>query len=211
MARARAPPRPGERRRAIEARPAPAKLPLFPLQTVLFPGGRLPLRIFEKRYMDMARACLRDGSPFGVCLIREGSEVGEPALPVEVGTLARIAAWDMEQLGVLQVVALGERRFRILERHLEPDGLARAQVELLAEEADAPVPASCTASVRLLEQVLSGHAALFEPPYRLDSSAWVGARLAEILPLPLAEKQALLEMGDAAQRLSRLNALVAGA
>lgn len=178
---------------------------------MLFPGGRLPLRIFEKRYMDMARACLRDGSPFGVCLIREGSEVGEPALPVEVGTLARIAAWDMEQLGVLQVVALGERRFRILERHLEPDGLARAQVELLAEEADAPVPASCTASVRLLEQVLSGHAALFEPPYRLDSSAWVGARLAEILPLPLAEKQALLEMGDAAQRLSRLNALVAGA
>jgi hypothetical protein len=181
------------------------------LNAVLFPGGRLPLRIFEKRYMDMARACLRDGSPFGVCSIREGAEVGAPAVPAEVGTLARIASWDMEQLGVLQIVALGERRFRILERRVEADGLARARVKLLAEDADAAPPPSCGASVRLLERVLSEHAALFEPPHRLDSSAWVGARLAELLPLPLAEKQALLEMSDAAQRLARLNALVAGA
>ena len=77
-------------------------LPLFPLNTVLFPGGRLPLRIFEQRYMDMAKACLKDGSPFGVCLIREGAEVGAPAVPAEVGTLARITHWDMPQLGVLK-------------------------------------------------------------------------------------------------------------
>ncbi len=161
--------------------------------------------------MDMARACLRNGSPFGVCAIREGSEVGAPALPAEIGTLARITAWDMAQLGVLEVVALGGQRFRILERRVEPDGLARARVEPVADEVDAPVPPSCAASVRLLERVLSEHAALFAPPHRLDSSAWVGARLAELLPLPLAEKQALLEMSDAAQRLARLNALVAGA
>jgi Lon protease-like protein len=81
---------------------------------VLFPGGRLPLRIFEQRYMEMAKACLRDGTPFGVCLIRDGAEVGAAATPMEVGTLAKIESWDMPQLGVLQVSALGERRFRIL-------------------------------------------------------------------------------------------------
>src|SRR5207342_2174718 len=82
-------------------------LPLFPLNTVLFPGGRLPLRIFEQRYMDMAKACLKDSSPFGVCLIREGTEVGDPAVPAEVGTLAKLTTWDMPQLGVLHVLALG--------------------------------------------------------------------------------------------------------
>jgi Lon protease-like protein len=100
---------------------------------VLFPGGRLPLRLFETRYLDMAKACLRDGAPFGVCLIREGAEVGAPATPFEVGTLAKIAEWDMPQLGVLQIVARGEARFRILERRAQPDGLQRAKVEVLGE------------------------------------------------------------------------------
>ncbi|HEX6690478.1 MAG TPA: LON peptidase substrate-binding domain-containing protein, partial [Burkholderiales bacterium] len=99
-------------------------VPLFPLNTVLFPGGRLPLRIFEQRYMDMAKVCLKDGSPFGVCLIVEGREVGDPAVPAEVGTLARISHWDMPQLGVLEVVALGSQRFRIKSRRVEPSGLA---------------------------------------------------------------------------------------
>ena len=119
---------------------------------MLFPGGRLPLRIFEQRYLEMAKACLRDNSPFGVCLIREGAEVGAAATPAQVGTLARISAWDMPQLGLLQVTALGERRFRILERRVLPDGLARASVELLPEEADSPIPANCAICVRLLER-----------------------------------------------------------
>ena len=85
---------------------------------MLFPGGRLPLRLFEQRYLGMASQCLKQGAPFGVCLIRDGREVGEPAMPAEVGTLARIVEWDMPQLGVLQVVAHGEGRFRILERHV---------------------------------------------------------------------------------------------
>src|SRR5258706_15580178 len=125
MARARAPSRACGRGGAID------NLPLFPLNPVLFPGGRLPLRIFEQRYMEMAKACLRDGSPFGVCLIREGAEVGAPATPVDIGCLARIAEWDMEQLGVLQVVARGERRFRVLERRAQADGLLRASIEPL--------------------------------------------------------------------------------
>ena len=175
---------------------------------MLFPGGRLPLRIFEVRYMDMAKSCLQHQAPFGVCLIREGAEVGAPATPNEVGTLARIASWDMPQLGVLQVSARGERRFRIRERTVQADGLARASIELLDEESDAPVPADLASAVKLLERVIEQHPELLERPHRLDSCAWVGARLAELLPLPLEAKQALLEMDDGKARLQRLNALV---
>jgi uncharacterized protein len=187
-------------------------LPLFPLNAVLFPGGRLPLRIFEQRYMEMAKACLRDRQPFGVCLIREGTEVlhGEdaPAVPVEVGCLARISTWDMPQLGLLQIMALGEQRFRILERRVQADGLARGSIEVLPEDSDAPIPQSCSQCVRLLERLIQQQGSLFEPPHRLDSSAWVSARLAEVLPLPLPAKQELLELSDGPTRLERINALL---
>lgn len=175
---------------------------------MLFPGGRLPLRIFETRYMDMAKACLKDGTPFGVCLIVAGKEVGEPATPAPIGTLARIGEWDMPQLGVLHVIARGEQRFRILERRVQPDGLALASIEVLREDTDAPVPESCKTCVRLLERVLEQQPALFEPPHRLDSASWVSARLVEVLPLPLPAKQALLELNDAGGRLERLSALI---
>jgi Lon protease-like protein len=186
-------------------------LPLFPLNTVLFPGGRLPLRIFEQRYMEMAKACLRGEAPFGVCLIREGREVGTPATPHAIGCLARIVEWDMEQLGVLQISARGERRFRVLEQHVQPDGLVRAAVELLAEEGDVDsvVPPACLPCAKLLERLIDRQPALFEPPpHPLDSSAWVSARLSEILPLPLPVKQELLEIEQGSVRLERLNRLI---
>jgi uncharacterized protein len=187
-------------------------LPLFPLNAVLFPGGRLPLRIFEQRYMEMAKACLRDRQPFGVCLIREGSEVlshgAGAAVPAEIGCLARISAWDMPQLGLLEVMALGEQRFRIVERRVQADGLARGSVEVLPQDSDAPIPGSCTQCVRLLERLIEQQGSLFEPPHRLDSSAWVSARLAEVLPLPLPAKQELLELADGRTRLERVNALL---
>jgi Lon protease-like protein len=189
-----------------------AELPLFPLQAVLFPGGRLPLRIFESRYMDMAKGCLRDGSPFGVCLIREGREVGAPALPMDVGCLARIATWDMPQLGVLQVLARGERRFRIRERRVQADGLTLARVDLLAEETDAPLAADADLCARVLRKAIeSGGEALVEPPPRYDSAAWVSARLAELLPLSLAARQRLLEMDDARDRIEILRRLISSA
>jgi Lon protease-like protein len=183
---------------------------------VLFPGGRLPLRIFEQRYMEMAKACLRDGAPFGVCLIREGAEVlvvgaGAPAVPAPVGCLARIAEWDMPQLGLLQVVARGETRFRILEQHVQPDGLARACIEILPADEDSEIPSDCARCVRLLERLIEQQAALFEPPHRLASCSWVGLRLAELLPLPLEAKQEYLEMTDARARLERLNSLLTNA
>jgi Lon protease-like protein len=184
------------------------ELPLFPLQTVLFPGGRLPLRIFESRYMDMAKRCLKDGTPFGVCAIREGVEVGVPAVPADVGCTARIAQWDMAQLGVLEVVAEGDSRFRILERRVEKSGLQVARVAMLPVEQDGPVGESCAACVRLLERVIEQHGALLPSPHKLDSAAWVSARLAELLPLPLPVKQQLLEMDDPKARLERVNALL---
>jgi len=178
---------------------------------VLFPGGRLPLRIFEQRYMTMAKACLKDGSPFGVCLIREGGEVGRPAVPADVGTLARITDWDMPQLGVLQVLARAEARFRILERRVQADGLARARVEPIADDEDFPVPPACARCARLLERLLQETPSLIPEPHRLDSSSWVGGRLAELLPLSLESKQQLLEMTDARARLERLNGLLSRA
>jgi Lon protease-like protein len=183
-------------------------LPLFPLGTVLFPGGLLPLRLFEQRYLEMAKACLRDGAPFGVCRIREGAEVGAPATPETVGCLARIVQWDMQQFGLLQVVAQGAERFRILERRLQDDGLARARVELLPEEVDAPVPEHLSICRQLVERIAAEHGErVFAQPLRLDSCAWVGARLAEILPLPGPFKQELLEL-DGLPRLEALTRLV---
>jgi Lon protease-like protein len=184
------------------------EVPLFPLHTVLFPGGRLPLRIFEQRYMEMAKTCLKDNSPFGVCLIHQGKEVGEPAVPVGVGCLARIAEWDMPQLGVLQVTARGESRFRILGQRVQADGLLRASIELLPEGDDAPLPDAAARYAKLLERVIEQHPALLERPHRLDSSAWVSARLAELLPLPVEAKQALLETENGRARLEKLDALV---
>jgi Lon protease-like protein len=175
---------------------------------VLFPHGRLPLRIFEQRYLEMAKACLKDGNPFGVCAIREGKEVGAPAVPFEVGTTAKITAWDMPQLGVLEIVASGEERFRVVEHHAQRDGLLVGRVEILAPESDGPVPPACTTAVRILERVIEEHAGLLPTPHRLDSSAWVSGRLAELLPLPLPTKQELLELDDAPARLERLNALL---
>jgi Lon protease-like protein len=183
---------------------------LFPLNTVLFPGGLLPLRVFEQRYLEMAKDCLRAGTPFGVCLIREGAEVGAPATHEDIGCLAHIKHWDMQQLGLLQLIAQGGQRFRVLARRIRADGLILADIALLADDADAPIPGKFAACRQLLERIVAEHGErLFAPPFLLDSSAWVGARLAEVLPLPASARQRLLEMEDALQRLEILQRLLA--
>jgi Lon protease-like protein len=188
---------------------ADPEIPLFPLNTVLFPGGLLPLRVFEQRYLEMAKACLRDGTPFGVCLIREGAEVGTPATHEDVGCLAHITQWDMQQLGVLQLMAQGGLRFRVRAERIRADGLILAGIEPLPEEADAPVAEKFSACRQLLERIVTDHGdRLFARPFLLDSSAWVGARLAEVLPLPAATRQKLLELGDGQRRLEILQRLL---
>jgi Lon protease-like protein len=186
-----------------------AEIALFPLNTVLFPGGLLPLRVFEQRYLEMSKACLRASGVFGVCLIREGTEVGSPATPVEVGCAARIVHWDMQQLGLLQIVAQGEQRFRVRATRVQHDGLVVGQVAYLPEDAAAPVPPELAACRRLLERIVAEHGErLFAKPFRFESSAWVSARLAEVLPLPSSEKQTLLEL-DGVPRLEAVQRLLA--
>jgi len=181
------------------------RIPIFPLNVVLFPGGLLPLRVFETRYMDMTRDCLRNERPFGVCLIREGSEVGAPATPEPTGCLARIIEWDIQQLGVLHVKALGGQRFRILSSAAGAQGLVSADVELLPADESFPLPARFAACSRLLALVIAEQdRPIFAEPHEFDNAVWVGNRLAEILPVPLAAKQKLLELGDSLARLDIL-------
>jgi len=184
-------------------------VPLFPLNTVLFSGGLLPLRIFEQRYLEMAKGCLRDGAPFGVCLIRDGVEVGAPATHEDIGCLAHIRHWDMQQLGVLQIVAQGAERFRVLAKRVRADGLILADIALLAEAEDTQMPEKFRACRQLIERIVAEHGErIFAKPYRFDSSAWVSARLAEVLPLPAAARQKLLELNDSLQRLEFLQRLL---
>jgi Lon protease-like protein len=182
---------------------------LFPLGVVLFPGGVLPLRVFETRYMDMTRDCMKHGKPFGVCLIREGREVGAPAVPEQTGCLARIEQWDMQQLGVLNLRTLGEERFRVLSTRANEQGLVLGEIETLSPEEDAPVPEDCSPCADLVRRVVEDQgAAMFAEPYRYDSARWVGYRLAEILPLPMPAKQKLLELDDPLARLSILQKIL---
>ena len=190
---------------------SPLDVPIFPLNTVLFPGGLLPLRVFEARYMDMARDCLKRDAPFGVCLIREGSEVGAPAVPEAIGCLAKIIECDMQQQGILNVKTQGGQRFRILERRAGAQGLTSADLELIPAEPSVAVPAEFAACARLLEMVVADQgSAIFAEPHAYNDAAWVGYRLAEILPVPLAAKQKLLELGDSVARLSILQRYLEG-
>lgn len=180
------------------------QIPLFPLGSVLFPGGRLPLRIFETRYMDMAKRCLRDASPFGICLIADGQETGAPAKPHATGTLAHISDWDMEQLGILNVVATGTQRFRITASSAAPSGLLSGEVVLLDEPAVVPIPGQFARLIPLLRAILGelGDAANAPAtPHRFYDAGWVGLRYAELLPIPASARQMLLEVDDSVDRL----------
>jgi len=182
------------------------RVPLFPLQTVLFPRSMLPLRIFEARYMDMAKACLKTGDPFGVCLIREGAEVGAPAVPEAVGCLARIADCDMEELGILKVRAEGLERFRLRESRVEKQGLIVGEIERLEVEPAAPDAqglADCALFLRKVFAAIGEERFAGDPAY--EDATWVGFRLAEVLPLRNDVRQKLLELTDAALRLMVLH------
>jgi uncharacterized protein len=181
-------------------------VPIFPLGTVLFPGAMLPLRIFEVRYMDMAKACLKDGTPFGVCLIREGEEVGAPAVPEAIGCLARIAECDVEELGILKVKAEGLHRFRIVSREVNRQGLIVGEVEAIAAEPEVRQTQGLDECAQFLGKVIAGIGAeRFAQPFHFEDATWVSFRLAEILPLRVDVKQKLLELTDATLRLAVLH------
>jgi uncharacterized protein len=184
-------------------------LPLFPLRTVLFPGGLLPLKVFEQRYIEMTKACLRDERPFGVCLITRGEEVarGDAAMPdiATVGTLARITNVDMPQMGILHLSTEGGSRFEVRARATDAQRVVVAQVTTIADEPRHPLAETYAPLAKLLQTI----AARLDPQQfpadrRYDDASWVGYRLAELLPLPLSIKQSMLEVNDANVRLAAL-------
>jgi len=171
------------------------QLPLFPLHSVLFPGAPLALRIFEVRYLEMTKACIRDETPFGVCMIREGREAGVPAEPFTVGCTALIEQWEVPHAGLFNLQARGQRIFDVASYSVAKDGLLIGEVSLREVPSTEPVP-----------PVFSDLAAMLrEPP---DSLARLAYDLAAGLPLPMPIKQDLLEIGDPAEILLRLQGWV---
>jgi Lon protease-like protein len=185
----------------------PTSIAVFPLNIVLFPEGTLPLRIFETRYVDMVRRCMRGELRFGVVLIREGSEVG-PAETFEVGTMAKIVDFHQLSDGFLGLSCVGEQRFRIVNRSRQSDGLNLAQVHLLQPEDKIPVPERHQRLAELVKSVLPQLGEVYAGiQMRSDDAAWVGHRIAEILPIPATQKQFCLELADPIERLDFLSPL----
>lgn len=182
------------------------EMPLFPLASVLFPGGQLQLRIFEPRYLDLVRECTRYGTGFGVCLILEGREVGEPAVPAAIGTIARISDFHRDDDGLLGIVAEGGSRFRVARSRVRSDGLLRGDVEVWPDEPEQPVPVEFALLQTILERLIETMAPHWRdaPRSAYDDASWLGFRLAELLPLDPGEQQRMLELSDPVQRLAEL-------
>ena len=134
----------------------PHELPLFPLRTVLFPGGLLPLKVFEQRYIDMTKACMKERTPFGVVMITAGDEVatrgGTPTF-AGFGTLATITNWDMPELGILHIATAGVSRFSVRAHRVQPDKLVVAEVVDVPNEPRVPLPEDAQPLARLLEMI----------------------------------------------------------
>jgi len=185
------------------------ELPLFPLHTVLFPGGLLPLKIFEQRYVEMTKACLKNGTPFGVCLIKRGNEVAANGAPAPefagVGTLASVASCDVPQPGIFHVRSHGGERFEVRSHSVRSDGLVIGDVAPIPTEPAVAITPAHAALVRFLELLAERLGPQQFPEARAyDDASWVGYRLAELLPLPLPIKQGMLEINDSELRLAML-------
>ncbi len=183
------------------------EIPLFPLNTVLFPGGVLPLRIFEPRYLGMVSDCMKSAGGFGVLAIQEGSEAGRTAHFQKIGTLARIVDFDQLEDGLLGITCQGGQRLEVISHRVQPDQLIVGRVEFLP--ADPPLPPLPTHIPLLdfLRQALDQEELQFYSRFLhqdWNSAAWVGNRVAELLPLPIPIKQVLLELDNPIQRLDVL-------
>jgi Lon protease-like protein len=177
-------------------------VPIFPLSTVLFPEGVMLLRIFETRYLDMVSRCLKQDVPFGVCMIADGSEVGEAANCYQIGTLAKIINWDQTKGGVLAIEALGCQRFKILDSDISKQELITASIQLLGDAPSVPIPDELVTLTGMLRNVLNKNerSAILDDKQFHDAN-WVGYRLTEVLPMENVIRQRLLEIDDPIERL----------
>lgn len=174
----------------------------------MFPGGPLPLRIFEARYLDMISRCMKSDTPFGVLLIRRGEEAGM-ASTFDVGTLAQISDWYQGSDGLLGVTAIGDQRFRLLSSERQHDGLNIGEVDLIPPEADMTLPDEYVAMPKILANVLDDLGRLYESlERRFDDAVWVTYRFVEILPIDLEQKQECLESSDTQARLELVHELL---
>jgi Lon protease-like protein len=181
------------------------RLPLFPLSGIVLPGGLAALRVFEPRYLDMVGECLKHDSGFGVCLIRHGDEIGEPALPYGAGTEVRIVDWDRQPDGLLGITVQGRHKIRVRDLAVGDNRLVIARAVALPPEPAEPVPEHCRPLVEILRRML----AQLEPIVRYDEpqwddASWVGSRLTELLPLPARVRQYLIELDNPGARLEEL-------
>ncbi len=191
--------------------PAQSCLPLFPLHVVLVPGAALDLRIFERRYLDMVRECGRSGSGFGVCLILDGDEAGCPPTPAAFGTEALIEDFGSTPEGLLSLRVRGRRRFHVLRTRVRDSGLVSADIEYRDDHGTPRLRPEHALLAELLRRILVqvgdasvGHGGADPSPLLFENAAWVGWRLAELLPLSLPQRQALLQLDDPHARLQLL-------
>jgi Lon protease-like protein len=193
-----------------ETVPREERVAVFPLNVVLFPGGLLPLRIFEPRYLRMVSECVKDQRPFAVATIVDGGpDVGALSMTAPQGTLARIVDWEQGEDGLLGLVCEGEQRCRISDLEAEADHLLRGRVIRLDEPMPRPLPRELEWLGQLLRELLQQLGGPFERLiHGAPSADHVSARLVELLPLPLEQKRALFELEDSVERLSRLGALL---
>ena len=184
------------------------EIPLFPLNTVLYPDGPLPLRIFEQRYLDLISRCMKEEIPFGVDLIKEGAEVGLAKVH-NTGTLASIADWYQGSDGLLGITAIGQQRFKINSSQRQADGLMIADVDQLPREAEVQLPDAYSPLADILTSVFDDLGRLYEQlEKRYADAGWVSFRFAEILPITPEQKQLLLECDDPLQRLDEMRAVL---
>lgn len=185
------------------------ELPLFPVHSVLFPDGRFKLRVFEKRYMDMVTRCFKQETPFGVCLIQTGSEVGAAAHPSSIGTTADIDEYDMPQTGILHITVRGGQRFRVVDTRVLADQLIVGQIAFLPEEPHVGSEPTHNDLRELLAKIINEvDGNYYYPPARLDDVIWVAYRLAELLPISNDCRQQILEQPDPRRKLDILAAQI---
>ncbi len=184
-------------------------IPLFPLHTVLFPGGALPLRIFEPRYLDLISHCMKDNSNFGVCLIQDGAEAGAAARTYDVGTLVDISYFHMRDDGLLGITIQGLERFHINKLQVRENQLIIADTTPIANEEHIALPGTYRHMAVMLRAMIQQMGYPYARlPENYDDAFWVGARLTELLPLPLTQKQYFLQLDDPMQRLEYLSQLI---
>ncbi|SVA68906.1 uncharacterized protein METZ01_LOCUS121760 [marine metagenome] len=182
-------------------------VPIFPLRTILFPGSKLPLRIFEPRYLDMVSHCMRSNIEFGIVLSRK---VPQPGMleTYATGTLATIIDWNQGDDGLLGITTLGTNKFELLSMTKQEDGLNIGEIRILEKEEDFKAPSNFDNMVNLLEAILEDVDLYHERDNFFESASWVSFRFAEILPLKIEDKQKCLEFDDPILRLNFLEPLI---